>query len=280
MKLQQGAWTAFRNRAFPLALELTRKAREQASLAISNSRLSEQLEGVVLSRLERAREMLERAREVLPVPMGPTVTNILEQARNNLAQGWEFYRQRRFRAAVKLVEQVEQAARRLMSIAQSGQRDAEIFRRRLENVERLMEYARELLAECGSDIGREHLNRAEEAFSRAREFQARNQPRAALMALSRAKEETRRAARQCQDGERLERRYLALQNELELALDRLSESNLPGLDAVRKLLEQAGEQLALARNYLAESKVESAQLSLQAAQIALRQAERYLNGRR
>jgi hypothetical protein len=46
------------------------------------------------------------------------------------------------------------------------------------------------------------------------------------------------------------------------------------------MIQQASEQLKLVRQYLDQNETESALLSLQAAQIALRQAERYLNGER
>lgn len=279
-KLQSGAREAFHNRAWLLALRLTRKAREQASLAISNSRMSEQLEGVVLSRLERARDLLERIIETLPHPPGPTAAIILERARLNLVQGWDFYRQRRFRAAVKMVEQVEQAGRRLLSIAQLDRQSGQTFEFRLENVERLLQYARELLSDCASDRGREHLRQAEHSLQRAREFHAQHRPRPALIALGRAKEAARKAAQQCQDTDRLEQRHLRLKSELDRAWEALAESASPNREDVRHLLEQAATQLQLVGQYLSENRLESAQLSLQAAQLALRQAQRYLTGSR
>jgi len=256
-KLQVGAREAYDNRAYLLALSLTRKAREQASLAISNSR-----------------------REALPTPMGSTAEIILEQGRNNLAQAWQFYRQRRFKASVKLVEQVEQAARRLTSIARLSQQAGESFQYRLENVKRLLEYARDLLSDCDSEVGQEHLRHAEDAARMAREFHTRNQPRAALLALGQAREAARRAARECQDGERLQQRYEHLMSEFDRTTERLRVSTVPVNDAARKLLEQVREQLDLSRKYLAENQTESAQLSLQAAQLALRQAQRYIAGGR
>jgi len=281
-KLQNGAYRAFEGQAYVMALSLTRKSREQASLALSNSRMAEQLEGVVQGRMERAREMLDRIRDEWPTPPEPAMVSLMEQAQNYLAQAWEFYRQRQFRAAAKLVEQVEQAARRLRNMAQLGQQAGQMFQQRLENAERVMEYARELLAECESETGRQQLEQAERALETAREFHQQQQYRAAFAALGQARETARRAARECRDGNHLEERYIRLRGELDRARQRLGESR-PDENvgaAVSGLLNQAREQLELARRNLSDGQVESAQIALQAAQMALRQAQRHLGGER
>ena len=278
-QLQEGALRAFDGQQYLWCVSLTRKAREQASLAISSSRMAEQLEGVLQGRLERAEEALERAREELQTPVNPTLSTLLDQARTFLAQAWEFYRQRQFRASAKLIEQVEQATRRLTNLSQWGQQAGDTFEYRLENVERLMEYTRDLVGECGSDSGREHLLQAEHALELARQLQSQNQPRAALAALGQAREGARKAARECRDRSRLEQRYERLLSELEALRERLQtgQQNV-GSTRVEELARQAGEQLALAKRHLDENSVESAQLALQAAQIALRQAQRQLGG--
>ncbi|MCD6250540.1 MAG: hypothetical protein J7J98_09445 [candidate division Zixibacteria bacterium] len=277
--LQEQARQAYQNQAYLLSLSLTRKSREQAGLALSNSRLSEQLEGVVHSRLEKAREMLDRAREALPTPPGPIASTLLEQARNYLAQAGEFYHQRRYRAAVKVIEQVEQITQRLGSMARMARQAGETFQHRIENIERLIEYARDLLTDCGSERGLELLRYAENAMLQARQFEANNQPRAALMSLEQARKSARRAARECQDGDLLQRRYQRLQNEYDQITEHLTEYDGERRETIQRLLSQAREQLELTRKQLTENKVESAQLSLQAAQLALRQVQRYLGGK-
>jgi len=277
--LQAQARQAYDNQAYPLSLSLTRKAREQAGLSLSNSRLSEQLEGVVHSRLEKARELLDRAREALPTPPGQIASALLEQARNYLAQAGEFYHQRRYRAAVKVIEQVEQIAQRLAGMARLAHQAWETFQHRIENIERLIEYARDLLTDCGSERGMELLHRAENALQRARQFDNDSQPRAALMTLEQARKSARRAARECQDGDLLQRRYQRLQNEYDQISGHLTEYDGEKREAVQRLLNQAREQLELARKQLGENQIEPAQLSLQAAQLALRQVQRYLGGK-
>jgi hypothetical protein len=280
-QFQRGAREAFGQDAFVLATGLTRKAREQASAAISRSRQSEQFEGVLNGRLERAKDDLERARDRFEPPLDPTVATLYDQARNYLAQAWEFYRGRKFRAAGKMVEQVEQATRRLQNLSKSAQGGDESFEFRLQAVERLVEYSRELLADCGSQTGRQQLDQAAESLRQARELQADNRSRAALAALGSARQAARRAARECRDGSLLEQRYQRLVKELDQIKSRLAESDREhGSTATAELVRQASEQLELAHRYLAKNETESVLLSLQAAQIALRQAERYLNGER
>ena len=222
-QLQQGAMKAFDAQAYLLSLSLTRKAREQASLAISSSRMAEQLEGVLQGRLERAEEALQRVREQLATPINPTLSTLLDQARTLLAQAWEFYRQRQFRASAKLVEQVEQTTRRLTNLSQWGEQAGETFEYRLENLERLMEYTRDLVGECASEAGREHLLQAEHALELARQFQSQNKPRAAFSALGQAREAARKAARECRDLSRLQQRYERLQGELDAFRERLQD---------------------------------------------------------
>jgi hypothetical protein len=277
---QNSARDAFRGQRYAMASSLTRKAREQASLAISNSRLSEQLEGVVQGRLERAREMLERARDALPTPLDPTVQTLLENARNNLTLAWQFYRQKSYKASAKLIEQVEQAANRLMNIARHRSRAASEFEQREENMLRLLEHAQELVADCDSKPAPEHLEQARHNFETARRLKSENQPRASMMALNRAREMVRRAIHACQEGrESLEQQFRRLTEQADRLTGRLqTDSDQAGNDAARELLEQARDQLTLANKNLEESKRESAQIALRAAQLALRQAHRYLSG--
>ena len=277
-QIQAGARKAFASDALLLAKSLTRKAREQAGAAIATSRMADKLEGVLSGRLERAQENLDLVRDELGSPLSPTASALYDQARNFLAQAWEFFRGRRFLAAGKMVDQVEQTIRRLRTLAQSGQGNSEAFELRLDNVQRLVEYARELLADCGSKSAREQLGRAEQSLQRARDLRAAGQNLVALAALGNARQAARRAMRECRDGSFLEQRYQRLVKELEQAKTRLGETDREhGSTRVSELLQKASEQLDLASRYLSTNETESALLSLQAAQIALRQAERYLN---
>ncbi len=277
---QTSARDSYHGQNYRMSLALTRKAREQASLAISNSRLSEQLEGVVQGRLERAREMLERARDALPVPLNPTVTTLMEHARNNLTLAWQFYRQRSFKASAKLVEQVEQTASRLMNIARAGNRSANEFEQREENVLRLMEHARELLADCDSRMAAEYMEQAKTNLEMARRLKGENQPRATMMALNRARETFRRVIQACQAGsEPLEQQLRRLHDTADRLAEQLQQRvGRAEYEPAKELLEQAREQLALANKRLGDNKRESAEIALRAAQLALRQANRYMSG--
>ena len=278
ISLQESAWEAFEAGSYAVALTLTRKAREQLALAVSNSRQTEQMEGVVQRRLERAADLLDRAQVALAGYDRQDLTALLESARVGLERGWEFFRGRQYRPALKLAEQVEQAAQKLLELAQQSQRLESEIQRWNENVERQLEYARELLAGCESRPGQEHMRRAEHTYQLARELYQNGNLKAALQALKQARDAARLALRECQGADRLAERLEQLRQEAERVAELLKDNGGEQAEAAEKLLNQAYEQLDLAARYLSEENIESAQVALQAAQLALRQARRYITG--
>jgi hypothetical protein len=275
-KLQEGAWNQFNGRQYGMAMVLTRKAREQAQSAVSAFRQNEQMEGVVQRRLERADELLQRARDELAGFRHENMESLFVNARNGLERGWEFFRNRNYRPAIKLAEQVEQAARQLLDLAQTGRRMEAEYQQRLGSVDRLIEYAREATADCDSELGREHLNRAQESLLRARNLYGEGHIEPALQALRQARDAARMAARECQGTQKLEARLEQLRAEADRTAEQLRQAGVQDPEAARRLLNQAYEQLDMANKFLSEDKIESAQMALQAAQLALRQARRYI----
>ena len=277
MTFQKTAYTAFNGAAYVQALAWTKRAREQASAAISNSRMAGQLDGVVNARMERARDLMERVREAIDGPLTPAMTITFDQARNSLAQAWEFYRRGQMRAAAKLVEQVEQSIERLQNMAREHNQSAQEFEFRYENVLQSMEQAKLMLAECESPVARDQLAQAEEMLRMARQMHGEEHPEAALVSVNRAREAIRRANRECQGSDRLEERLQQLEAEAERLQTRLGGESAGSTEAPLELLAQAREQLRLARKYLGEEKNSQAMVALQAANLAMRQAGRYLS---
>ncbi len=279
VKYQERAWEAFERNAYKVADGLTVKAREMAMRALSRCRQTEQAESVVLRRLERAGEYLDRARDQMIQQDGEGLRTMLESARDNLAKAWEFYRGGQYRPALRLADQVEKAAERLVTVARLSERHEARFERRRENAERLIEQARGMLDGCDSETARECLDQAREALNLALDLQIQNQNKAALAALKKAREQALKVGRECQGADQLQQRYERLKKETDRTAEQLRQSDdnsrrQTGLE----LVNQAFEQLELARKHLSEEKTKQASASLQAARLALRQAQRYITG--
>jgi hypothetical protein len=275
---QENAFRAFGNGMFQMASRLTQQAREAANVALTRSRQSEQIEGVVARRLERARELLQRVQEAISPQSEEYLIRLHESARENLARAWEFYRNGGFRPALKLVSQVERTAEKLMSMAHLNGRSLAAFELRHQNAERLMREARQQLGGCQSKLGQDYMEQAEKALALASELSRNARYRAALQALKQAREAALQVRRECRGLEQIQHRYQLLKTNTEKLAEQLRQSGRAqsDIDAARPLIEAAREQLELTRRYIEEERLEPAQASLQAAQLAVRQARRYI----
>lgn len=275
--IQKKAREAFDNDMPLLSFSLTRKARELATKALAAARVSEQLEGVVLRKLERARELLDNARELLTDQENDNFQAIFESTENNLQRAWEFYRDRSFRPAARLADQVTRAARRMIVLFRAQEQNGSTFDHRAETVERLIAYAREVLTECDSPAGKQMLKQAEQARAMASDLAQRNQSEAALRALLRAKQAAQNAASACRRWSNLEQRYDRMKAEADRLNDMLQESDEnETTEAAQLLIEQVNAQLELARRAISDQRLEQAQAALQAAHLALKQVQKYI----
>lgn len=273
--LQAQAWRAFENDYPRLALRLTKQAREKAKKAIAAGRMNEQSEHVVLTKLERTGEMLERARELLTDQNDSHYHAILQSARDNLDKAWEFYRLSQFRAALMLANQAEKALDKLIRRSDRDMRSRLNFERRAEATQQLLERARSLLAECTSPSAEQLARHAREAFERANQFADNDKFQAAIQALQRSRKMANQALRECRTDDALIRRYERLKNEFE----RLTENVSPSDDRGQRFLEMAAEQLKLAEDALNNDRSETAAAALKATEMTLSQLKRYLDTR-
>jgi hypothetical protein len=273
--LQAQAWRAFENEYPRLALRLTKQAREKAKKAIAVGRMNEQSEHVVLTKLERTAEMLERARELLIDHTDNHFQAILQSARDNLDKAWEFYRLSQFRAALMLANQAEKALDKLIRTSDRDLRNRLNFERRAEATQQLLERARSLHAECTSPSAEQMARHALEAFDRANRFAANDKFQAAIQALQRSRKMATQALRECRGDDALVRRYERLKNEFE----RLTENVAPSDDRGQKFLEMASEQLRLAEEALNNNRSQTAAAALKATDMTLSQLKRYLDAR-
>jgi len=274
--LQQQAKDKFNDARYAWAYTLTIKAREMLLVAIklagSSQNSSEQQDGFVASRLERAADKLERAKEAIEGEDNPALNAIYEAAKDNLARAWEFYRDKRYVPALKMADQVEKAAQKLTEIGSEREHDTGDFDRRKENVSQIIEQISQALSDCGSATAKSFLDEAQKALQLADDLKERR-PGAALQALQRARELAMRAERECKGEAQLGQRYDRLQSKVEQL--KASSGSLSGSakDSFDKLISQAEEQLGLADSYIRDGSWEKATAALQAAQLSIRQAE-------
>jgi len=271
-KGDNGAWHQFRVGKNVLAYQLTTQARERAQAAMAAARTTQQNENALLNRLERANQLMEQVRESLGGTDNEGLRALYGSARENLNQAWRFYRSQQFRASLKLANQVERAARKMLAVANQENRADATYERRVENVHRYMDQAGEMIGGCDSETAARLMEQAREAFRRAQALAGEGNQKAALKALQNARQFAARAARECGGQERLEQRY----EQLRVRADRISEQAEPGNTVVRTLLDRAYQQLDLARGYLDNDEYESALAALKAAQLALNEAQRQL----
>jgi len=276
-KVQSEAWSLHHGHNYGMALAATRRARELAASALTNSRNTEQMEGVVLRKLEQARDLMERVKETAIGQDSDAFTSMFENARGNLLRAWEFYRGKQYRASLKLADQVEKAAEKLINMARQQNRNEDEFERRREYVERLLAQAREAVAECDSESARQFMDQAERSYERARQMQSQKQYQAGLQALRQTRQFALKAAGDCQGMERLQLRYEQLRQELDRLAEQVRQTSGDNAAAAGKLVRQAYEQLDITRGHLEKKDMEPAMAALQAARLAMRQAQRYID---
>ena len=278
LKLQKSAQDNFDYKRYSMAYSLARKARDKANavLAAIRQRHQDQGETVVQRRLERAADLLDRAKSSVTDTHRRTLRTLYETANSNLHRAWEFYRNGRYRPALKLADQVEKTAQKILAMYNAATRGQHQLERRLENADQLMDRARSAVADCGSETARRLMERAGEALMLARRLEQENRPLAALQALKNAREMAQRSLAECQGSDQLLSRYERLRQRAETLMELTSDGSDQPLATAKRLIEQAYDQLEMAKSYIDKGKPEQALPSLKATELALRQAQRYI----
>ncbi|MFQ6007318.1 MAG: hypothetical protein ACE5K8_00030 [Candidatus Zixiibacteriota bacterium] len=271
--LQKQAWNSFRNGHFDLAYKLTMEAREYAKMALVRSRMIEQGETVVLRKLERAAELLERAKETMPPVTEGRLQALYDAAKDNLNRAREFYHDQQYRPALKLTNQLIKTAREILEAANLQFRKKAEFERHFEAVSNVIDRMREMVDECGSESAQNLLDQAINAQQLSRELASQNKFKAAVRNLQKARQLTIEASKKCNGRDGLEKRYERLKNEA----DRLNELIPPDNKMARNLLAQVYDQLMRASEFISQNQTEPATAALKAAQLSLNQLKRHLD---
>lgn len=276
-QIQEQAWDLNNGHNYGMAIMATRKARELAAGALATSRNTEQMEGVVFRKLEQARDMLDRAKELAVGLDNDVFNSMFDNAQGNLTRAWEFYRGQRYRASLKLADQVKTAAEKLTNLTRQEDRNEAAFERRRDYVESLLLQAGEAVADCDSQSAKQLLAQARSSYQSALQMQSQKQYQAGLQALRQARQAALKAAGECQGMDRLQARYEKLRAELDRLSEQLQDLTGDRAQAASKLIRQAYEQLDITKEHLAKNEMEPAMAALQATRLAMRQAQRYIN---
>jgi len=270
--LQGRAWERFHGRNYRLAKELAKSAEQNAQKAIAASRRTEENQDAVLRKLERARDLLEKAYSIAGDHQDQGLQNMLESARTNLERAWEFYREQQYRPAWKLANQTEGVAKKILRAAERAGLGESEYERRMEQIQNWLDRADQIIADCDSPKGKQLLEKAKESLQRAQRLAREGRYEPALKALQQAKRLGDQASRDCQGGERIQERL----DRLTAQAERLSDQIQPGDGTAERLMATVRDQLRLSAEYITLEQPRSAVASLKAAELSMKQLERYL----
>ena len=257
------------------AAKLTIVARELAQKAIAASRMgspTEENEDIVLHKLERVRQLLDRAREEIAGNNNAGIRSLYQAARDNLDQAWEFYRTSQSRPAVKLCNQVEAAVRKMLSVAQQQQRGESQFQRRAEQVQAMVERQQQQMADCDSENGQKLFEQAREMYRQALQMAEQNNPEAAQKQLQQARRLANQAAEECRNGDALQQRLQTMTQKFERLQQQVGQDDEFG----QRLMNQIREQLQIAEKEMAAQHNKGASAAIKAAQLFMNQLANHL----
>lgn len=273
-QLQNHAWDDFHGKRYQGAASFTKQAREKAYNAISLSRQTTENDDNVLRRLERLEEWQARARERLAEVDDPRLEALMEQTRENVRQAWEFYREKQYRPAVKLIQQVEKTLNKLIQAANRQHNGEENYQKRWQYMNEDMTRAEEAVAGCEIPQAQQQMEQAKMQLRLAEEMSDKGRYEQAVKALQRAEKLMRQAASACANLSNLENRLERLTH----MADDLAEKIPVGDETNSSLLEAARTQLDLAAEYISNDDTAGATAALRAAMMSLQLIQKNLSG--
>lgn len=269
IEFQAKAKEHFRVKHFMEAAQYTLKAREIALQVINSG----QSTGSTERRLERAAEMLDRAREAIQQHDDQHLITLYEAAKEQMRRAWELFRSGRVYRALKLSREVEKIAERILGEANQQLHQRENFQRRVEKVRDLLERVTAQMSECDSEVAHRLVRQARSSFETALNMARQNHPRAALKSLQTVRRLAMAARRECSGGsDELLPRYERLVAEAERVAENLPRDNEQG----QRMLEQVRQHLVMASEFIESDQSAAAVASLKAAQLTLNQLKNLL----
>lgn len=274
--LQKQAWDNFSKGTFEgyaFSDRLTHQARELVKQARSNARFSEEDKDAVSNKLERAKNILRQAQDEMPTTINESRRTIFESAQRNLKLASEFYRNGQYRPAVKLADRVEKTASRLLLIANRQQNFHVNFQRRLEAVKQSINLVANEASDCHSEQAHNLIQNARKALQTAVELASKGRHEAAARHLQKSRKLATDAADLCGRARQFNNALERLTREAERYRDQIG----PGDESGMRISHQVFDLLENAKEFMAGQDSDATVAALKAAQLTLKQLERYLD---
>ena len=261
-EIQLQARNLFQQGRYRMALELTLRAREQLRAAMRRTSIAEESDQVVLRRLERAAELLDRVGSTISPDTDRGQRALYDAARENLQKAWDLYRGGRFRPAMKIVDQVENNARKILRRSERLGKWNDAFERRLQAASDHLAELEDRVENCESESARTLLEQARHSLELARKLADEKNISAAMQSLDDAQKLTQEGLRECLGPAVVKEMIERMENRLTILDERIPSDD----NRAKKILEQTRRQIELARGHLDHNRPEAAAASLRAAQ--------------
>jgi tetratricopeptide (TPR) repeat protein len=274
--IQRNAWTQFQNGHPRLATRLTIEARDLAKRAVRLAREDSSLRTRARRELEKAWDMLQRAREQLG-DVSDHAGRLLQEAHQQIERGRSQFQEQNYEPAMRLAISAQRLVRQALG-STGGAGGADRLERELERTDRLIERAREVIA--GSDLP-EARRALERAMSLQQDAWAAYRSERFRVALAATKEARNLAARVLKlvhgpmSSDRVERALSETDRLLDRAADIVTTA---GDDTAARLVERAREHQAQARRLLGDGQLRPALAKTRVAAGLAKRAMRMVEG--
>ena len=261
-EIQLQARNLYQQGRYRMALELTLRAREQLRAALRRTSMAEESDQVVLRRLERAAELLDRVGATLSPDTDRGQRALYDAARENLQKAWDFYRSGRFRPAMKIVDQVENSARKILRRSDRMGKWNDAFERRFHGASDHLAELEDRVNNCESESARTLLEQAHHSLELARKLADEKNISTAMQSLDDAHKLTEEGLRECFGPAVVKEMIERMENRLAVLGERIPSHD----NRAKAILEQTRRQIELAHGHLDHNRPEAAAASVRAAQ--------------
>jgi hypothetical protein len=263
----------FDNGRWEIGRRLTLEAREKAKEAIYANQRADENRNLVLNQLERTDELIRRVESHTDQNIPQVGLALFDSARKNQRLAWEFFHKGELRPALKLSRRAEKTIRNLVDRIQEQKGQLQRIQNQMRLLENNYQQARERIEACNIPAAKEALQRAEQAYFKAREFYDQGQLGKAEKQCNLARRLFEKALDLCPRDLDLEDKISRLNNELqrlrEIALENDNRNAL-------NLIGVAADHLRKAENFCIEGENDKCAANIRAAEMSLEKARKLL----